>query len=89
MTSPNVPNLGTIITNPKARAAIYTAYGIIAFVAAAVTVGVLAAQGSAPAWLSTTNAVLFFVGTGVGVLATSNTPTAPSAYDGRVENGGI
>lgn len=73
----NAP-LNAVITDPRVRRAIYAAYTIIAFVAAAVTVG-LASTGEIPQWDVTLNTVLAFVGAGVGGLAVSNTNASPAA----------
>lgn len=65
------PNIGNVVTNPTARTIIYGVYTIVAFVAAATTVG-FATLGAIPAWLVVVNAVTAFVGSGVAGLAAAN-----------------
>lgn len=74
----NSTNLNNVITDPRVRRIIYGVYTIVAFIAAAITVG-LASAGSVPQWDVTLNTVLAFVGAGVAGLATANTSTSPAA----------
>jgi hypothetical protein len=72
----NPINLGNYITNPVARKAIYSTYGIVAFIAAGIQVGFLATPDAGqPIWLTVSLAVIAFLGAPIGTLAASNSPT--------------
>lgn len=61
--------------NPKARKVTYQVFWFAALVVGAFNVGMLASGGpdSLPTWLVVTNAVLPFIGTGIGYQASQNT----------------
>jgi len=75
MSTTPTPDLGSIITSTTARKIIYSVYGILAFVVAAIQVGFSAAAAGQPVWLTVTLAVVAFIGTAVGGLAVANTGT--------------
>lgn len=82
MSTPNVPNLGSIITDPSTRKRIYGTYGVFAFIVACVQVGWSASGAGPVVWLTVTLAVTAFVGTAVAGLAVTNTASTPPSTPG-------
>ena len=74
----NVPNssqLGVIVKNAKARAAIYGTYVVAIIAAGATQVAYAALEQGQPDWLVASLAVLAYLGVPVGTLAVANTST--------------
>jgi hypothetical protein len=76
--------LNNVITDPRVRRIIYGTYTVVAFIAAAITVGFASTPGGIPQWDVTLNTVLGFIGAGVGGLAVANTNTSPAAVQDAV-----
>lgn len=72
-------NLGNVIKNAKARAAIYGAYVLIGLVIGALQVGFAAIAGvDQPDWLTISLAVYAYLGIPVGGLAAVNSSIVPT-----------
>lgn len=68
----------TDVIPKRARAGVYAAYVLAAFILGGIQVAYAAGDGSAPGWLDVANAVLVYVGAAVAGLAVSNvTPSTP------------
>lgn len=77
--TPSANDLGSVVTNPRARAAIYTTYIILLVIGGAFMAAFLALGTGIPVWLMVATAVLAYLGLPVAGLARANTP------DGRHE----
>ena len=73
------PSLGSVISNPAVRKAIYSVYVIALVVVGALQVAFATLEGPAPQWLTITLAVLAYLGVPVGGLALANTSNVPAA----------
>lgn len=62
----------------KARAVVYTIFGILGLGIGATQVGYAAAEAGQPTWLTVSLAVYAFLGTGIGYTAATNTPASPN-----------
>lgn len=71
----------TVAIPAKARAIVYTIYGVLGLAVGATQVGYAAAEAGQPVWLTVTLAVYAFIGTGIGYTAATNTPTGPPRLD--------
>ena len=92
MTAPNPNDLNKVITNAKARRAIYAVYVIGILILGAFQVGFAAGDVSQPAWLNIALAVAVYLGVPVGTLAAVNTPTselAPPHVDLLIRGAGL
>lgn len=68
----------TDILTPAARKIAYRVYSLVALVLGAIQVGIAATPNTAqPAWLTTSFAVLAFVGTAFGLVAQANVKDEP------------
>lgn len=74
MSSTSPTQLGTVITDPRTRKAIYTAFIVATVISGAITVG-FATVGPLPQWDIVLNSVLAFLGAPVATLAVANTRT--------------
>ena len=79
MSNPTPPNLGIVITSPKARKIIYGAYIVTLIIAGAIQVAYAAIQLGQPVWLVASLAVLAYLGIPVGGLALVNSPSTPAS----------
>lgn len=71
-------NLGNIIKNAKARAAIYGTYVIIGLIFGALQVAFAAGAGEQPDWVTISLAVYTYLGIPVGTLAVANSSIIPT-----------
>ena len=82
MSTTPAPNLGSVITNARARKIIYALYLVGLVLAGAAQVGFAAAQLGQPVWLVVTLAVLAYLGIPIGGLALVNTPASEGRHSG-------
>jgi len=75
MTNSTPPNLGAVITNPRARKVVYGVYAIGAFAIGGVAAYFLGIGQPIPEVVVGAQAVAAYTGIGVGALALANTPT--------------
>lgn len=74
MTTQN-PNLGTVVTDQRARKIIYGVYVIALVVVGAIQAGYGVLDGVQPDWLTVAVSVMGYLGIPVGGLAIANTPS--------------
>lgn len=77
MSTPTANDLSKVISNAKARRAIYAVYVIGIVILGGIQVGFAAVDGLAtPVWLTVALQVAAYLGIPVGALAAANTATA-------------
>lgn len=76
MSTTPTPNLGIVITSPKARKIIYGLYIIFLVLAGAAQVAYAALELGQPGWLVASLAVLAYLGIPIGGLALVNSPAS-------------
>ena len=81
MSTTPTPNLGIVITSPKARKTIYGTYIVALVIAGGTQVAYSAIQLGQPAWLVASLAVLAYLGIPVGGLALVNSPSNGGAAE--------
>ena len=75
MSTTTPPNLGIVITSPRARKTIYGTYIVLLVIAGATQVAYAAIQLDQPVWLVGALAVLAYLGIPIGGLALVNSPS--------------
>lgn len=74
-----IPGAVTAMIPAKARAVIYTVFGLVGVGVGATEVGYLAARADQPVWLVVAIAVYSFLGTAFGYTALTHTPSSDAA----------